>query len=158
RMARSMTMRKPVARIFLMASALSIFGVAATGTIASAQKPKPGQKPAPAASAKPVPSAVSVDDDEPKKPGDKPAKPVDNTPTPQPGQPTEAAAQAKRLYESEKWWDAAQALYRVYSGETGDDEGNKQIAQFNFAKTLYKLKFYQGAYKIFIDISERPNH
>jgi len=150
---RSMTMRKPVARIFLLASALAVFGVAAN---AQGQKPK---GPAPAASApKGAPSAVSVDDDEPKKGGDPKKKPVDNSPTPVAGQPTEAAAQAKRLYESEKWWDAAQALYRVYTGETGDDEGNKQIAQFNFAKTLYKLKFYQGAYKIFIDISERPNH
>ena len=60
------------------------------------------------------------------------------------GQPTEAAAQAKRLYDREKWWDAAKALYRVSTGETGDDEGNKQIAQFNLAKALYKLKFYPG--------------
>lgn len=153
--------RSRVARLFLVGSALSVFGLAGlagNAPNALAQKPKPG---APAAPAKPpakgAASAVSVDDDEPKKPGDN-KKPVDNSPTPVAGQPTEAAAQAKRLYESEKWWDAAQALYRVYSGETGDDEGNKQIAQFNFAKTLYKLKFYQGAYKIFIDISERPNH
>ena len=76
----------------------------------------------------------------------------------QAGQPTEAASQAKRLYESEKWWDAAQALYRVSTGETGDDEGNKQIAQFNLAKALYKLKFFQGAYSIFSEIADKPNH
>ena len=161
-------MRKPVARIFLLASALSLCGITANAQpkpkpgAGAPAKPKPGDKPKPGAK----PGVVDVDEDEKKKPDAKPVvdangvvkKPVDNSPPPQAGQPTEAAAQAKRLYESEKWWDAAQALYRVYQGETGDDEGNKQIAQFNFAKTLYKLKFYQGAYKIFIDISERPNH
>ena len=156
------SVRPRVARVFLLASVLSAFGVVGVQGMAQGQK-KPAGAAAAAPSAKPpakgAPSAVSVDDDDPKKPGGDPKKkPVDNSPTPVAGQPTEAAAQAKRLYESEKWWDAAQALYRVYTGETGDDEGNKQIAQFNFAKTLYKLKFYQGAYKIFIDISERPNH
>jgi hypothetical protein len=93
----------------------------------------------------------------PAKPG-KPARPTDNSPPPQAGQPTDAASQAKRLYESEKWWDAAQALYRVSTGETGDDEGNKQIAQFNLAKALYKLKFFQAAYSIFSEIADKPNH
>src|SRR5258708_30180089 len=90
--------------------------------------------------------------------GGKPGKVVDNSPPAVAGQPTAAAAQAKRLYENEKWWDAAQALFRVSSGETGDDEGNKQIAQFNLAKALYKLKFFQGAYSIFSEIADRPNH
>src|SRR5579883_1663064 len=88
----------------------------------------------------------------------KASRSVDNSPPATAGQPSEAAAQAKRLYEGEKWWEAAKALYRVYSGETGDDEGNKQIAQFNLAKALYKLKFYQGAYSIFSEIADRPNH
>jgi hypothetical protein len=88
----------------------------------------------------------------------KPAKVVDNSPPPTAGTPSEAAAQAKHLYEGEKWWDAAKALFRVYSGETGDDEGNKQIAQFNLAKALYKLKFFQAAYAIFSEIADRPNH
>jgi hypothetical protein len=88
----------------------------------------------------------------------KAARPVDNSPPPTAGTPSEAASQAKHLYEGEKWWDAAKALFRVYSGETGDDEGNKQIAQFNLAKALYKLKFYQGAYAIFSEIADRPNH
>jgi len=88
----------------------------------------------------------------------KPAKSVDNSPPAVAGQPTQAAAQAKRLYESEKWWDAAKALFRVSNGETGDDQGNREIAQFNLAKALYKLRFYQGAYSIFSEIADRPNH
>jgi hypothetical protein len=102
------------------------------------------------------PAPVDLDAD-PGRPA-KPARAVDNSPPAQAGQPTQAAAQAKRLYESEKWWDAAKALFRVSTGETGDDEGNKQIAQFSLAKALYKLKFYQGAYSIFSEIADRPNH
>ncbi len=94
----------------------------------------------------------------PGKTGAKGAKaPIDTGGTPTPGTPSEAAAQAKHLYESEKWWDAAQALFAVSSGETGDDEGNKQLAQFNLAKALYKLKFYQAAYSIFSEIADKPS-
>ncbi len=121
---------------------------------------KPRKAPAPAAAA-PVaqPPPVDLDADQPQaKPKAKPAKTTDNSPASPPGQPTDAAAQAKRLYEGEKWWDAAKALYRVSTGETGDDEGNKEIAQFNLAKALYKLKFYQAAYSIFSEIADKPNH
>jgi hypothetical protein len=121
-------------------------------------KPGPATPPAPASAAAVAP--VDMDADVPAAPakGGKPAKTVDNSPPAIAGQPTAAAAQAKRLYENEKWWDAAQALFRVSSGETGDDEGNKQIAQFNLAKALYKLKFFQAAYSIFSEIADKPNH
>jgi hypothetical protein len=136
-----------------------------TGASAYAQhKPKK-----PAAAAQPAkPAPVDLDADAPQQPAPadtaapagktKPAKVVDNSPPPQAGQPTEAAAQAKRLYDREKWFDAAKALYRVSIGETGDDEGNKQIAQFDLAKALYKVKLYQGAYSIFSEIADKPNH
>ncbi len=89
------------------------------------------------------------------KPGDKKKKkdgPV------QPGEPSEVAAQAKRLYSSGKLYDAAKALYRVYIGETGDDDGNKQLAQFDLAKTFYSLKYFQASYGIFSDIADKPDH
>jgi hypothetical protein len=136
-----------------------------TGASAYAQhKPKK-----PAAAAQPAkPAPVDLDADAPQQPAPadtaapagktKPAKVVDNSPPPQAGQPTEAAAQAKRLYDREKWFDAAKALYRVSIGETGDDEGNKQIAQFDLAKALYKVKLYQGAYSLFSEIADKPNH
>jgi hypothetical protein len=81
-----------------------------------------------------------------------------NSPPPQAGQMTEQAAQAKRLFDGEKWSDASLALYRVYKGETGDDEGNKQLAQYHLAIALYRLKFYQAAYGIFSEIADKPNH
>jgi hypothetical protein len=151
-------MRRPVARDVLVTALAAALGLTASSAAAQ-KKPTPKK---PAATAQPAAGAapVDLDADAPAAPaaGAKPAKVVDNSPPATAGQPTAAAAQAKRLYENEKWWDAAQALFRVSSGETGDDEGNKQIAQFNLAKALYKLKFYQGAYSIFSEIADKPNH
>jgi len=134
-----------------------------TSMPASAQHAK---KPKPAAAPAAAPVDLDADSSTSGKPGSskktalaKGAKaPVDSGGTPTPGTPSEAAAQAKHLYEAEKWWDAAQALFAVSSGETGDDEGNKQLAQFNLAKALYKLKFYQAAYSIFSEIADKPSH
>jgi hypothetical protein len=74
------------------------------------------------------------------------------------GNPTEAAAQAKQLFDKERWSEAAQALHRVRSGETGDDPGNKQLAEYFLAISLYRLKFYQASYQIFSGIADKPNH
>ena len=74
------------------------------------------------------------------------------------GQMTEEAATAKRLFDNERWSEAALGLYRVYKGETGDDPGNRQIAQYHLAIALYRLKFYQASYGIFSEIADKPNH
>jgi hypothetical protein len=141
----------------------TIVGVTGDNAFAQTHKKKKPAAPAPAPAPAASPAPVDMDADAPAPadtpaPGGKKPKVVDNSPPAVAGQPTEAAAQAKRLYDSEKWWDAAKSLYRVSIGETGDDEGNKQIAQFNLAKALYKLKFYQGAYSIFSEIADKPNH
>jgi hypothetical protein len=157
-------MRRPGARGLLVAALAAALCVPAvtvgtTGTAEAAKPKKPAPAPAPAAAAPAPAGPVDMDADAPAGgKGGKPAKVVDNSPPAVAGQPTAAASQAKRLYENEKWWDAAQALFRVSSGETGDDDGNKQIAQFNLAKALYKLKFFQGAYSIFSEIADKPNH
>jgi tetratricopeptide (TPR) repeat protein len=74
------------------------------------------------------------------------------------GQMTEEAAQGKRLFDAERWSEAALVLKRVVDGETGDDEGNKQIAQYHLAICLYRLQFYQASYGIFSAIADKPNH
>ncbi|HVY26708.1 MAG TPA: hypothetical protein VHB79_09150 [Polyangiaceae bacterium] len=74
------------------------------------------------------------------------------------GNPTEAAAQAKALFDKERWNEAAQALHRVRAGETGDDPGNKQLAEYFLAIALYRLKFYQASYQIFSGVADNPNH
>src|SRR5215472_9907739 len=141
-------MRLSFARLCLLASVLMVMLVAGT---ADAQKKPKGTKPPKGG------GSGAIELDEPAQPGAA-AKPVDNSPPPVAGQMTELAAQAKRLFDGEKWADAALALYRVYKGETGDDEGNKQLAQYHLAIALYRLKFYQAAYGIFSEIADKPNH
>lgn len=151
-------MRRPLARSFLVALSLSLaLPLAGRSAFAAAKPNKPAPtKPAPTPAKPGKGGDIELDDTGPGKKGG--AKPVDNSPPPQAGQMTEQAAQAKKLFDSEKWVEASLALYRVHKGETGDDEGNKQIAQFNLAQALYKLKFYQAAYGIFSEIAEKPNH
>ena len=74
------------------------------------------------------------------------------------GQMTEQAAAAKKLFDRERWSEAALALYRVVAGETGDDPGNQQLAQYYLAISLYRLKFYQASYAIFSVIADNRNH
>ena len=142
-------------RLCVLAAALCFVG-------APAEAQKRRRKPTPAAPAPTAPKGgadVELDDPAPTKGGPSSApKSVDNSPPPQAGQRTEQAAQAKRLFDGEKWSDAALALDRVRKGETGDDEGNKQLAQYHLAIALYRMKFYQAAYAIFSEIAEKPNH
>lgn len=74
------------------------------------------------------------------------------------GQMTEEMAAAKKLFDKERWSEAAQALYRVVRNETGDDPGNKQLAQYYLAISLYRVKFYQGSYALFSQIADNKNH
>ncbi|MFC1642762.1 hypothetical protein ACFL5O_08775 [Myxococcota bacterium] len=74
------------------------------------------------------------------------------------GQMTAEAAKAKKLFDRERWSDAALSLYRVVSGDTGDDAGNKQLAEYYLAIALYRLKFYQASYSVFSVIADNQNH
>lgn len=147
-------MRKHLVSFGLVGSLLAAGLLLGTPPGAEAQ-PRP--KPSASGSAKPTAQVVDLDDDDDPKGKDK-GTPADSGPPPEAGQPTEEAAQAKRLFDATKWSEAALALKRVVSGETGDDEGNKQIAQYHLAIALFNLKFYQASYGIFSDISAKPNH
>jgi tetratricopeptide (TPR) repeat protein len=74
------------------------------------------------------------------------------------GAPSEAFGRAKKLFDKEKWSDAATGMYQVVSGASGDDEGNKQLAQYYLAICLYRLKFYQASYSIFSVIADNKFH
>jgi tetratricopeptide (TPR) repeat protein len=123
-----------LSRWFLMALALTL-----CVTTASAQK-KPRE----------------IDLDEEEEGGEK-GEPVDEGPVTA-GQMTEEAAQAKRLFDNERWSEAALMLKRVVDGETGDDKGNQQIAEYHLAISLYRLQFFQASYDLFRRVAERPNH
>jgi hypothetical protein len=154
-----MTMRKSsVMRLFVMASAALVIPMIASTS--EAQKGK-GKKPPPPVNTAPANTGGAVELDAPTKPvgnGAAQTAPKDLGPPPQAGQMTEDAAKAKRLFDAEKWEEAALALDRVRKGETGDDEGNKQLSQYHLAIALYRMKFFQAAYGIFSEISEKPNH
>lgn len=150
-------MRLTLLRKVLIASATCMLSVSLATSPAMAQRKRP--KAPTAKPAKPAGGSQAIELDEPGEQQGTPAtKPANMGPAPVAGQMTEQAAQAKRLFDGEKWGDAAAALYRVYKGETGDDEGNKQLAQYHLAISLYRLKFYQGAYGIFSEIADKPNH
>jgi hypothetical protein len=154
-------MRHSVLRKLLIASATCLLSLSVMSTQASAQRrPKaPSGKKAPAKPPAGGGGGEAIELDEPSPSGETGAAPAaPSGPPPVAGQMTEQAAQAKRLFDGEKWGDASSALYRVYKGETGDDEGNKQLAQYHLAIALYRLKFYQGAYGIFSEIADKPNH
>jgi hypothetical protein len=161
-------MRHSFLRKLLIASGTTLLSLSLMSSQASAQKPKPKAptakptgKPAGKPGGKPAGGGDSIELDEPAAPsgdGKSAPKAADTGPAPVAGQMTEQAAQAKRLFDGEKWGDASLALYRVYKGETGDDEGNKQLAQYHLAISLYRLKFYQAAYGIFSEIADKPNH
>ena len=74
------------------------------------------------------------------------------------GTMTEGAAAAKKMFDKERWSEAAAGMYRVVSGDTGDDPGNKQLAEYYLAISLYRLKFYQASYAIFSVIADNPSH
>lgn len=74
------------------------------------------------------------------------------------GSPTEGARAAKTLFDSQKWGQAAVGMFSVMAGETGDDDGNKQLAQYYLSICLYRMKLYQASYAIFGLIAANRNH
>jgi tetratricopeptide (TPR) repeat protein len=151
-------MRRWVARVCLLATV----SLVASGADAQKKKKGGGAKP-PAAQSAPGPAAPG-----PAPAAKPPAKKAEHkdieldeggaAAAVTAGQMTEEAATAKRLFDGERWSEAALGLYRVYKGETGDDAGNRQIAQYHLAIALYRLKFYQASYGIFSEIADKPNH
>lgn len=74
------------------------------------------------------------------------------------GQMTEEAAQAKRLFDGERWPEAVSALERVVSGDTGDDAGNRELAEYHRAVALHRAGRADDAASAFLQIASRPAH
>jgi hypothetical protein len=70
------------------------------------------------------------------------------------GPMSEEAAAATRLFNQEDWARALGALERVASGQTGDDLGNRQSAEYRAAISLYRLGRMQEAYAAFSRIAK----
>src|SRR5690349_5339850 len=145
----------------VVSSTLGITNIARAEEVLDLDAPAPAPKKKgggakadkPAAEAKKKGGGVDIDLDE-----DAPKGGGKSQPAVVAGNPTEAAAQAKALFDKERWSEAAQALHKVRAGETGDDPGNKQLAEYFLAISLYRLKFYQASYQIFSGVADNPNH
>ncbi len=70
------------------------------------------------------------------------------------GPPSEALANALRLYQQTAYAEAAVQFQRVVEGETQDAPANVQKAQFFLGKCLYHLRFYQSALSVFDEIGD----
>jgi hypothetical protein len=159
-------LRKRLAALCLVTSAALVGGVVSTSEVSAQPKPAAGK---PQGGAKPGKGAakpgteIDLDAEEgAAKPGGVDIDLDAEAPAAQgpvtAGTPTQAAARAKQLFDQEKWTEASLALQRVAAGETGDDPGNQQLAQYYLAISLYRLKFYQSSYSIFSVIADNANH
>ncbi len=75
---------------------------------------------------------------------------------PQEGPPSEALANALRLYQDpNRYQEAAVQFQRVVEGQTEDAQANVQKAQFFLGKCLYHLRYYQSALAIFDEIGQQ---
>ena len=63
--------------------------------------------------------------------------------------PSSTLSRAIKLYDKKDFFSASIELKKVLDGESGDDEGNKQRAQFFMGKTLYKMGFYAASLAYF---------
>ncbi len=74
------------------------------------------------------------------------------------GEPSEAARQAKRLFDSERWAEAAAALNEVAMGETGDNRANVEIAEYHLAIAHFRLGHYSASATTFRKIARQRAH
>lgn len=79
-------------------------------------------------------------------------------PLPIAGQPTEQAAAVTKLFDAGRWGDAWAQGVRVALGETGDDPGNRQIAEYQSGVALGRLHFHAEADAILRTIASSPCH
>jgi hypothetical protein len=70
------------------------------------------------------------------------------------GPPSEGLTNALKLYQAEKYPEAAVQLQRIVEGEAKDSESNQQKAQFFLGKTLFYLKYYQSSLAVFDEITQ----
>jgi tetratricopeptide (TPR) repeat protein len=76
-----------------------------------------------------------------------------------PGAPTKTLERALKLYDAEDYANASIELNKVIEGQSGDDEGNKQRAEFFMGKTLFNMKYYSASLSYFDRIVQKgPSH
>lgn len=74
------------------------------------------------------------------------------------GQMSDAAAIAKRLFDNHRWSAAAPRMLAVARGDTNDDAGNRQLADYHLAVALYYLGDRNAAADLWTGIAWNPRH
>jgi tetratricopeptide (TPR) repeat protein len=74
------------------------------------------------------------------------------------GPRTETAARSEELFDMALYYEAAPLLQGVAAGETGDDEGNREIAQYHLAVALFRVKLYEACFGVLSAIADQPRH
>jgi hypothetical protein len=72
--------------------------------------------------------------------------------------PSEAFIRAQRDMKTEFWADAAKDLVAIVRGDTKDGRKLREIAEFDLAIALYRLKYYGEARKVFAFIASDHAH
>ena len=74
------------------------------------------------------------------------------------GPPSKVLERALKLYDAEDYANASIELNKVVEGQSGDDEANKQRAEFFMGKTLFNMKYYSASLSYFDRIVQKgPN-
>jgi len=119
-------------------------GLALAGPAVAKKKPKEPQEPPASA-----PAAATA------APGAQNAAPTVESSAP----PSKTLERALKLYDSEDFYTSSIELNKVVEGQSGDDEGNMQRAEFFMGKTLFNLKFYSASLGYFTKIVDKgPAH
>jgi tetratricopeptide (TPR) repeat protein len=76
-----------------------------------------------------------------------------------PGPASKTLERALKLYDAEDYPMSSIELNKVVEGQSGDDEGNKQRAEFFMGKALFNLKYYSASLSYFDRIVQKgPAH
>jgi tetratricopeptide (TPR) repeat protein len=167
-----MSLRTHRASVFAAAALIGVIGLTPD---ALAKKKKKGgggsAAPPPADSGGGMtfePETVERKDAEPAKPAPAPTMTKKAQPAPRAipadavvkqGPPTKVLERAIKLYDAGDYPMATIELNKVVEGQSGDDEGNKQRAEFFMGRALFKMKFYSASLSYFDRIVQKgPAH
>jgi tetratricopeptide (TPR) repeat protein len=76
-----------------------------------------------------------------------------------PGPPSKVLERALKLYDAQDYPNSSIELNKVIEGQSGDDEGNRQRAEFFMGKTLFNMKYYSASLSYFDRIVQKgPAH
>jgi tetratricopeptide (TPR) repeat protein len=72
---------------------------------------------------------------------------------------TKVLERALKLYDAEDYTTATIELNKVVEGQSGDDDANRQKAEFYMAKALYNMRYYSASLNYFDRVVQKgPEH